>query len=66
MADSRHLVLKFTLCVYFASQGSSAISSADLFGHDSDANLDISASDLINRLSFQVLSTYIQHVAYLL
>ncbi|XP_057521061.1 probable ADP-ribosylation factor GTPase-activating protein AGD9 [Amaranthus tricolor] len=33
--------------------GSSAISSADLFGHDSDANLDISASDLINRLSFQ-------------
>ncbi|XP_021768191.1 probable ADP-ribosylation factor GTPase-activating protein AGD8 [Chenopodium quinoa] len=33
--------------------GSSSISSADLFGHDSDANLDISASDLINRLSFQ-------------
>ncbi|XP_076940742.1 putative ADP-ribosylation factor GTPase-activating protein AGD8 [Bidens hawaiensis] len=35
-------------------KGSAAISSADLFGHDSDnSNLDISASDLINRLSFQ-------------
>ncbi|XP_024996198.1 probable ADP-ribosylation factor GTPase-activating protein AGD8 [Cynara cardunculus var. scolymus] len=33
--------------------GSAAISSADLFGHDSDSNLDLSASDLINRLSFQ-------------
>ncbi|PWA50477.1 arf GTPase activating protein [Artemisia annua] len=32
--------------------GSAAISSADLFGHD-DSNLDLSASDLINRLSFQ-------------
>ncbi|KAI3828706.1 hypothetical protein L1987_02815 [Smallanthus sonchifolius] len=35
-------------------KGSAAISSADLFGHDSDnSNLDLSASDLINRLSFQ-------------
>ncbi|GLU05412.1 hypothetical protein SLE2022_225140 [Rubroshorea leprosula] len=34
--------------------GSSAISSADLFGHQSDQNpLDLTASDLINRLSFQ-------------
>lgn len=34
--------------------GSASISSADLFGNDSDnSNLDISASDLINRLSFQ-------------
>ncbi|KAF8032566.1 hypothetical protein BT93_D1467 [Corymbia citriodora subsp. variegata] len=32
---------------------SSAISSADLFGDSSDAALDVSASDLINRLSFQ-------------
>ncbi|KAI7740627.1 hypothetical protein M8C21_009397 [Ambrosia artemisiifolia] len=35
-------------------KGSAAISSADLFGHDSDnSNLDLSASDLINRISFQ-------------
>nr|XP_043627671.1 probable ADP-ribosylation factor GTPase-activating protein AGD8 [Erigeron canadensis] len=33
--------------------GSAAISSADLFGNDSDSNLDLSASELINRLSFQ-------------
>ncbi|GAA0181348.1 GTPase-activating protein [Lithospermum erythrorhizon] len=33
--------------------GSSAISSADLFGHDDDSALDVSASDLINRISFQ-------------
>ncbi|CAN4128159.1 unnamed protein product [Withania somnifera] len=33
--------------------GSSAISSADLFGHDGGAAFDISAGDLINRLSFQ-------------
>lgn len=32
---------------------SSAISSADLFGDSSDSALDVSASDLINRLSFQ-------------
>ncbi|KAJ0052476.1 hypothetical protein Pint_03438 [Pistacia integerrima] len=33
---------------------SSAISSADLFGHDSDnSSIDLAASDLINRLSFQ-------------
>ncbi|XP_056865979.1 probable ADP-ribosylation factor GTPase-activating protein AGD9 isoform X2 [Raphanus sativus] len=35
--------------------GSAAISSADLFGHgQDDSNLDITASDLINRISFQV------------
>ncbi|CAH9087645.1 unnamed protein product [Cuscuta europaea] len=34
--------------------GSSSISSADLFGHDDDRlPIDITASDLINRLSFQ-------------
>ncbi|GAB4834744.1 GTPase-activating protein 8 [Ancistrocladus abbreviatus] len=34
--------------------GSSSISSADLFGHGSDNSaIDVSASDLINRLSFQ-------------
>ncbi|XP_052170676.1 probable ADP-ribosylation factor GTPase-activating protein AGD8 [Diospyros lotus] len=34
--------------------GSTAISSADLFGNDrDDSSLDLSASDLINRLSFQ-------------
>lgn len=34
--------------------GSSSISSADLFGHDtSDSQLDLTASDLINRISFQ-------------
>ncbi|KAL2901441.1 ADP-ribosylation factor GTPase-activating protein AGD10 [Bienertia sinuspersici] len=44
--DARASLQKFS--------GSSSISSADLFGHDSDnAPLDISASDLINRLSFQ-------------
>lgn len=37
------------------SQDSSSISSADLFGHSSDRGaIDITASDLINRLSFQV------------
>jgi ADP-ribosylation factor GTPase-activating protein 2/3 len=37
-------------------QGSSSISSADLFGHGhdvDDSNLDLSAADLINRISFQ-------------
>ncbi|KAJ7953456.1 ADP-ribosylation factor GTPase-activating protein [Quillaja saponaria] len=35
-------------------QGSTSISSSDLFGHDTDsASLDLTASDLINRLSFQ-------------
>lgn len=34
--------------------GSAAISSADLFGHgQDDSNVDITASDLINRISFQ-------------
>jgi len=36
-------------------QGSAAISSSDLFGHGpDDSNIDITASDLINRISFQV------------
>ncbi|XP_022717750.1 probable ADP-ribosylation factor GTPase-activating protein AGD8 isoform X2 [Durio zibethinus] len=34
-------------------QGSMAISSADLFGHSTDNSLDLNASDLINRISFQ-------------
>ncbi|KAF3511683.1 hypothetical protein F2Q69_00000316 [Brassica cretica] len=36
-------------------QGSASISSADFFGHGQDdySNVDITASDLINRLSFQ-------------
>lgn len=39
--------------------GSTAISSADLFGHSSDNSpLDVSASDLINRLSFQAQQDY--------
>ncbi|PHT85635.1 putative ADP-ribosylation factor GTPase-activating protein AGD8 [Capsicum annuum] len=33
--------------------GSSAISSADLFGNDNRSDLHLSASDLINRISFQ-------------
>lgn len=33
--------------------GSASISSADLFGDEDNSNLDLSASDLINRLSFQ-------------
>ncbi|XWS49562.1 hypothetical protein CRYUN_Cryun12cG0013700 [Craigia yunnanensis] len=33
--------------------GSTAISSADLFGNSADDSLDLAASDLINRLSFQ-------------
>ncbi|KAL8141774.1 hypothetical protein V2J09_014806 [Rumex salicifolius] len=32
---------------------SNAISSADLFGNDSDGSIDVTASELINRLSFQ-------------
>lgn len=36
-------------------QGSTAISSADLFGSSADnSSLDVAATDLINRLSFQV------------
>jgi hypothetical protein len=37
-------------------QGSSSISSADLFGRNDvdNSNLDLSAADLINRISFQV------------
>ncbi|KAL8150554.1 hypothetical protein V2J09_020362 [Rumex salicifolius] len=44
-SDSRATLSKFS--------NSSSISSADLFGHDSDSAIDVSASDLINRLSFQ-------------
>eukprot|EP00258_Populus_trichocarpa_P014315 XP_006368397.1 probable ADP-ribosylation factor GTPase-activating protein AGD8 [Populus trichocarpa] len=33
--------------------GSSAISSADLFGQSDDQSIDLAASDLINRISFQ-------------
>ncbi|KAK6140655.1 hypothetical protein DH2020_025604 [Rehmannia glutinosa] len=33
--------------------GSSSISSADLFGHDSNSAIDVTASELINKLSFQ-------------
>ncbi|XP_028802895.1 probable ADP-ribosylation factor GTPase-activating protein AGD8 [Neltuma alba] len=44
-ADSQVTLAKFS--------GSTAISSADLFGHSADPSIDISASDLINRLSFQ-------------
>lgn len=35
-------------------QGSTAISSADLFGDSADSSIDLAASDLLNRLSFQV------------
>ncbi|RWW14547.1 hypothetical protein GW17_00021671 [Ensete ventricosum] len=35
--------------------GSSSISSADLFGREDDSGLDLTAADLINRISFQVL-----------
>ena len=41
--------------VFALLQGSSSISSADLFGRDTnDSDLDASAADLINRISFQV------------
>ncbi|KAF7829224.1 putative ADP-ribosylation factor GTPase-activating protein AGD8 [Senna tora] len=43
--DSRATLSKFS--------GSTAISSADLFGHSADSSIDLTASDLINRLSFQ-------------
>ncbi|KAI3469151.1 hypothetical protein Pfo_025814 [Paulownia fortunei] len=33
--------------------GSSSISSADLFGHDSSSTIDVTASELINKFSFQ-------------
>lgn len=38
----------------YLSQGSSAISSADLFADDHRSDMDLTASDLINRISFQV------------
>ncbi|WCJ20646.1 ADP-ribosylation factor GTPase-activating protein AGD10 [Euphorbia peplus] len=44
-ADSQATLQKFS--------GSSAISSADYFGHDDKSNIDLAASDLINRISFQ-------------
>ncbi|KAM7259073.1 hypothetical protein ACFE04_014814 [Oxalis oulophora] len=38
----------------YVENGSSSISSADFFGHDSNnSSIDVAASDLINRLSFQ-------------
>ncbi|GMH22596.1 hypothetical protein Nepgr_024439 [Nepenthes gracilis] len=44
--DARASLQKFS--------GSASISSADLFGHSSDnSSLDVSANDLINRLSYQ-------------
>ena len=44
-ADTRFTLSKFS--------GSTAISSADLFGESGDSSIDLAASDLINRLSFQ-------------
>ncbi|CAJ2636357.1 putative ADP-ribosylation factor GTPase-activating protein [Trifolium pratense] len=44
-ADTRATLTKFS--------SSSAISSADLFGDSGDSTIDLAASDLINRLSFQ-------------
>lgn len=38
-------------------QGSTSISSADLFGDSEDSSIDLAASDLLNRLSFQVFLT---------
>lgn len=51
-------------------QGSSSISSADLFGRGrdmDDSNLDLSAADLINRISFQVTlaNLYLLSLGYL-
>ncbi|KAI5013904.1 hypothetical protein ZWY2020_054959 [Hordeum vulgare] len=46
-------ISSYVLCVALL-QGSSSISSADLFGRDTnDSDLDASAADLINRISFQ-------------
>ena len=49
---------KFSFFLNFIcfDQGSSSISSADLFGRNNvdNSNLDLSAADLINRISFQV------------
>ncbi|KAK4389920.1 putative ADP-ribosylation factor GTPase-activating protein AGD8 [Sesamum angolense] len=39
--------------VITASLGSSAISSAELFGNNSSSSIDLTASELINKLSFQ-------------
>ncbi|KAL8119513.1 putative ADP-ribosylation factor GTPase-activating protein AGD9 isoform X2 [Apium graveolens] len=44
-ADSQVSLQKFS--------GSAAISSADLFGEDPDSAVDLTASDLINKISFQ-------------
>ncbi|KAL1805404.1 hypothetical protein ACET3Z_028472 [Daucus carota] len=44
-ADSQVSLQKFS--------GSAAISSADLFGEDADSAADLTASDLINKISFQ-------------
>lgn len=49
----------------FHVQGSTAISSADLFGRSSDDSaLDVTASDLINRLSFQVMHCIYQFARF--
>ncbi|KAF9685535.1 hypothetical protein SADUNF_Sadunf03G0064700 [Salix dunnii] len=47
--------LKLSIIFFFQPdlRGSSAISSADLFGHSDDQTIDLAASDLINRISFQ-------------
>lgn len=53
--NSRYRVESYTSPNFNSLQGSSAISSADLFGHPANnPNVDLSASDLINRISFQV------------
>ncbi|KAL1083839.1 hypothetical protein V6Z11_D09G223700 [Gossypium hirsutum] len=43
--------------------GSTAISSADLFGHGIDKSLDLTASDLIYRLSFQQDISNLKNIA---
>ncbi|KAG6428414.1 hypothetical protein SASPL_112665 [Salvia splendens] len=46
-------LVKFSLPGGKSRKGSSSISSADLFGHESGSPVDISAGELINKLSFQ-------------
>ncbi|KAA3454766.1 ADP-ribosylation factor GTPase-activating protein AGD7 [Gossypium australe] len=43
--------------------GSTAISSADLFGHGIDKSLDLTATDLIDRLSFQQDISNLKNIA---
>jgi ADP-ribosylation factor GTPase-activating protein 2/3 len=55
--NNRYHVGSYTPPNFNSLQGSSAISSADLFGHPANnSSVDLSASDLINRISFQVTS----------